>query len=235
MNDLSPLSVDVTALVPHPAADAFPLLVGKQLEALRDDIKANGLLEPIEVASIDGRWVLIDGRNRLAACRMAGVEPTPKILDPNTDWKARIVAKNATRRHMSQGQRAMALAMIYPEPTKGGRGKKGASDLHGINHTSLSQARFVLRYQRQLAERVRDGSIELDPAYKQAKDASVDDATKIVRFLNFLADDAHLLRNPQAMADAKRELALLAGDTLKRARAEMPTAMTALENAIRAA
>jgi hypothetical protein len=58
-----------------------------------------------------------------------------------------------TRRHMTAGQRAMAVAMIHPEPEKGGRGKR-------LNYSTdfdkgyLSQARTVLRLDRPLADAV---------------------------------------------------------------------------------
>ena len=37
------------------------------------DIKANGLVHPI-MLDVDGK-ILVDGRNRLKACEIAGVEP----------------------------------------------------------------------------------------------------------------------------------------------------------------
>jgi ParB-like chromosome segregation protein Spo0J len=42
-----------------------------ELRALANDIKANGQLEAIVL--YDGK--VLDGRNRLAACELAGVEP----------------------------------------------------------------------------------------------------------------------------------------------------------------
>ena len=50
-------------------------------------------------------------------------------------------------RHMTKGQRAMAIAMIYPEPEKGGRGKKSVRITEfGFDPSYLSHARTVLRY-----------------------------------------------------------------------------------------
>ena len=61
----------------------------------------------------------------------------------------------------SPGQRAMAMAMLYPEPEKGGRGKKSSikrvADTPGFPHR-VKEARAVLKYSRELAEAVmRDG------------------------------------------------------------------------------
>ena len=56
----------------HPAAELFPLMDKAELKELAADIKKNGLIAGI-VRDKDG--VILDGRNRLAACRVAGVEP----------------------------------------------------------------------------------------------------------------------------------------------------------------
>lgn len=55
----------------HAALSLFPELEGKELRELATDILANGLLNPIVLA---GETVL-DGRNRLLACKIASVEP----------------------------------------------------------------------------------------------------------------------------------------------------------------
>ena len=51
---------------------------------------------------------------------------------------------------MTKGQLAMAAAIIYPEPEKGGRNKKsGTAKLAGsggFTHQRVSQARVVLKH-----------------------------------------------------------------------------------------
>lgn len=53
----------------HQAAGFLPLLSGDDLDAFTEDIKANGLLQPLRLwrETEDSELVLLDGRNRLAA------------------------------------------------------------------------------------------------------------------------------------------------------------------------
>lgn len=146
----------------HPVASMFPMSDDETLQALAEDIKKNGLREPVVLAEyvadkrpvcekygleIDeltghilgkvpeeakaelasGReLVLIDGRNRMKACEIAGVDPVPmgqrysplelEPQDPGFEeyigsW---IISKNLHRRHLSTGQRA-AVAARYIE------------------------------------------------------------------------------------------------------------------------
>lgn len=90
----------------HPLADLFPMLDERELGALADDIKANGLRESIKVTA-DG--TLVEGRNRLEACELAGVEPRFETVDG--DIGDLIVSANIMRRHMTKGQIAI-LAVV---------------------------------------------------------------------------------------------------------------------------
>lgn len=50
-----------------------------------------------------------------------------------------------------EGEWAMGMAFLYPEPEMGGRGKKGKSSVsEGFSSTRLSNARQVLRFSREL-------------------------------------------------------------------------------------
>ena len=151
----------------HPAAAVFPMLNESELSELADDIKANGLQQPLVVAEYEDEEHLIDGRNRREACRIAGVEPQAVSLDDGIDLVAYIISTNIHRRHMTKGQRAMVVAKIYPEPAKGGRGKKSSSNLAetaGFSQRRLNEARFVLRYASELSDNVLAGSVSLTAA-----------------------------------------------------------------------
>ena len=56
------------------------------------------------------------------------------------DPRAYIIASNIARRHMSKGQQAMAVAMVYPEPEKATHGKKSKTKLLLETKTNFSGA-----------------------------------------------------------------------------------------------
>ena len=153
----------------HPIADLFPMMTDEELANLAADIKANGLIYPIVV---DKDGVLIDGRNRDRACEIAGIEPTT-VLFEGDDPRAYIIASNISRRHLTKGQQAMAVAMIYPVPEKGGRGKKKTMDETStlFSPKRLQLARTVLAHSPDLAQAVLAGSKSLDAAYDEARKA----------------------------------------------------------------
>ena len=102
----------------HPVASLFPMIDDESLNALAEDIKKSGQREPIIVAYLDEAMidepVVIDGRNRHAACKLAGIEPEFKFvmslndreLSPQViaDW---IISHNLHRRHLTTSQKAM--------------------------------------------------------------------------------------------------------------------------------
>ena len=150
----------------HPFAARFPMLDDDDLADLAADIAANGQREPITL-NLDG--ALIDGRNRLEACRRAGVEPTWETRDI-PDPVAFILSLNVRRRHLTKSQVAMAVAMAYPDPEKGGRGRKSVlgTEFEGLNANQLSRARLVLKHMLTVADHVLAGRRQLNDAYAEA-------------------------------------------------------------------
>jgi ParB-like nuclease domain len=153
----------------HPIADLLPMMTDEELANLAADIKANGLIHPVV---LDENGVLLDGRDRDRACQIAGIEPTT-VLFEGDDPRAYIIANNISRRHLTKGQQAMALAMIYPMPEKGGRGKKKTMDETStlFSPKRLQLARTVLAHSADLAQAVLAGSKSLDGAYDEARKA----------------------------------------------------------------
>lgn len=155
----------------HPAADVFPMLDPDELSDLAADIQANGLQHPIVVGVVDGVEMLIDGRNRLAACKLAGVDPEIKQLN-GQDPESLILSENIMRRHMTKGQRGMAIAVVCPS----GKLKINFSESY------VKQARVVLKYSPEFTQAVLAGAKSLSEAYeeaKQRKNAGNDDTEKL--------------------------------------------------------
>lgn len=164
------------AMRAHPAAEAYRLMTEDELAELVASIKANGLRDLITVGIVgQERWI-IDGRNRLKACEIAGVPPEYEEAEfANEDELRTFVADRNERRNITSGQKAMAHAMLFPEAKKTGRGNKvsGKPETLSTGHWQnlVSQARAVLAYSPALAEAVRDGTVPLAEAFQQAEEA----------------------------------------------------------------
>lgn len=91
----------------HELANIFPLIEGEEFEKLVDDIKANGLLNPIVL--YEGQ--ILDGRNRFNACLEAGIQPLFIEYDGDSPLN-HVVSLNLTRRHLSESQRALIGAKL---------------------------------------------------------------------------------------------------------------------------
>jgi ParB-like chromosome segregation protein Spo0J len=146
----------------HPVAAAFPMLEEAELADLAASIKAEGLHDPI-VRDTEG--TLLDGRNRLAACELAGIEPrhtTYRGDDPVT----LIMSLNTRRRMLSQGQRAIIVAKVRSETEHPIRQDAA---LFGVSTARISTATTVLEYGADLAEQVIYGTLGLDAAYAIAR------------------------------------------------------------------
>jgi hypothetical protein len=137
----------------HPAAEVFPMMPEDELQALSEDIKANGLREPYRFWQDGATKLLLDGRNRLEAMERAGLEPNDGVQE-HGDPVAFIISKNIRRRHLTKEQQADLLVaarkadedartkakadkyiskdgkakpgQVGPVSNKGGRGKKNA-------------------------------------------------------------------------------------------------------------
>jgi hypothetical protein len=93
----------------HPIADVWPMMAEDKLHELADDIRKNGQLVPVWL--YEGK--ILDGRNRWAACKIAGIEPKTKDYTGD-EPTAFAVAMNDRRRHMNKGALAAVAAELEP-------------------------------------------------------------------------------------------------------------------------
>lgn len=91
----------------HEYAAMFPVLVDEEFKQLVEDIKEHGQRELIVL--LDNK--ILDGRNRYNACRALGIKPRFRDFNcTDGDPLAYVWSANVTRRHLSESQRAMAVA-----------------------------------------------------------------------------------------------------------------------------
>jgi ParB-like chromosome segregation protein Spo0J len=134
----------------HPVCDLFPLLTATELDHLANDIQNHGLTNPITVHS----GQILDGRNRLLACRKVGVEPRYvqwRDIYHDTENTATvgqwIWSVNAERRHLTDDQYlAVQVALSAWEEQEAAKlkqneaGKRGAEGGRGNTKTVVTES-----------------------------------------------------------------------------------------------
>lgn len=162
----------------HPLCTLFPRLSGAEFNALRDDIKANGLRQPIVL--LDG--MVLDGGNRYRACVEAGVEPAFTEFHGG-DPISFVLSANFHRRHLSAGQQAAIVSSVtnWAQARKQGGDRRSdqAASLAGLytvaeraveSGASVRTQRMadkVAKADPELARKVAHGDITLPDAMEQ--------------------------------------------------------------------
>ncbi len=158
----------------HPYAEKFPMLPDDELADLAESIRTNGLRHPIVVTPAG---LVLDGRNRLEACKRAEVVPETVVYDGD-DLAEYVIDANVGRRHMSTGARAMSTALVLKAAGRRQDGRwvgwsrtSQTSGKSSGEREAMRQAGVVLDYEPDLAPRVVSGEVTLNAAYEQAKAA----------------------------------------------------------------
>jgi hypothetical protein len=208
----------------HSLAERFPMLTEEELREMAASIAERGQYVPCRMTP-DGLG--LDGRNRVAACALAGTEPQWEVYEG--DPVAFIVEVNAERRHLSTGQRAMAVAigLVAAGARSNGKFAYGSKrDESGRASRSawgkaLGQAGTVLDHASELADGVLDGSTALDAAYKVADDRrkAADRVRDLGGELAALVETGVIdVDEAERRADEERRLAALDDDLAARVR-----------------
>ena len=169
--------------VVHPAAGLFPTLSDHELLALGKDISINGQRFPIQL------WngVLVDGRNRLAACLLVGIDPTVEEVDFNSEEECvrYIISTNVHRRHLTVEQRADIadeLAQLRPgdnQHTKEDAQKcatspvmsqSEAAESMGVSRRTVQNIHAVKEQAPDLAAKVKSGELKVSKAASMARE-----------------------------------------------------------------
>lgn len=105
----------------HPYVKLFPEMGSDEFYHFKNDIIANGLLNPI-VLTHDGK--IIDGYHRYQACKETGMEPFFVTLDKDVDLLDFVISANLHRRHLNTSQRAVIALEVKEVISRGGKEKE---------------------------------------------------------------------------------------------------------------
>jgi DNA modification methylase len=206
----------------HPACTIFPKLNDDELRELAEDIKANGLQNPIVL--FDGK--ILDGRNRFAACKLAGVKPRFVKWEGTGSPVAWVISQNLVRRHLTASQRAIVALDILPMLEKeakerqrlsNGRGKKVAhpgANLNGkaseiaarITKASsryIETAKAIGTKAPELLDRIRTGELGLSDA-KWVAELPAKDRTSLLAEANGHGLDDDIIRQWRSKQKPKK-------------------------------
>ena len=167
----------------HPIANIFPLMEETEFEYLVEDIRRNGLHEPIY--TYEGK--ILDGRNRELACQKLGITPE-YIAYTGDDPLSYAISMNVARRHLTPSQRACLavdllpvyeveankrmLAGVAPYPGElipQGRSKDFAAEKMQVNSHYVTDAKIVREEAPELFEEMRAGIIHMKDAMREVK------------------------------------------------------------------
>ena len=157
----------------HPYANLFPWIDGAAREEFKADIRKNGVIEPIVMYE----GMILDGRNRYEVARDLGIEyPITDYI--GDDPLGFVIAKNLTRRHLTESQRAMVAADIGKLDRGGLRGKgsidplsaEQRAELTGVGRASVVRADAVKEHGiPEVAAAVKQGDMAVSMAADIAK------------------------------------------------------------------
>jgi hypothetical protein len=164
----------------HPAADLFPMIADSDDQAmvsLINSIKANGQLHPI----IMWNGVIVDGRNRYAACKQAGIAPKTKSMQFESDADAirYIISTNIHRRHLDP-RRIPAIAadlatMMRGRPSEDNPQKCGnttaeVAERLGTSERQVELAKEVKAKAPDLFQKMKTGEMRTGTAHRLMKE-----------------------------------------------------------------
>lgn len=202
----------------HPLSAAFPAMPEDEYNALKDSITDIGVQNPITL--FEG--MVLDGWHRWTAANELGMEcPTVELGD--TDPQSFVIAQNKARRHIQQGQIALAVAAVYKWRPGAGRPEKNSAPgaelpkttaemaaVAGVGTRTMEQAKAVeAKAAPKVKEAVKAGEISVKrgaeiaklPAKEQAK-ALAEPAKKED---HYDPRDDYLKETQQALAEVAAE------------------------------
>lgn len=175
-------------IIPNPDNDEI-YTIGN-MDGLKDDIRQNGLRQPLEVISVEGepdRYMLISGHRRWAACGILSAcgdsrfDALPCLIREShgkLDDRIALITANATARDLTDGERLAQYEALKDALTK----KKAAGQLEGkvrdevcrilgLSTGAAARLNVIASCENEfIKEQLKAGEIGLMEAYRGAQD-----------------------------------------------------------------
>lgn len=178
----------------HEIANVWPMLEDDKLQELVDDIRSNGLINPIW--TYEGK--ILDGRNRYRACLLAQVKPVfreytgdePTAFAVSLNDRRRHMGKSAlaavgaelephfaadAKRRQARKPRAESVPAKLPEQKRGIEARQEAAKAVGVGDRYVSDAKKVKNEAPEVFERLKAGKITLQDAKREVAKKPTDD------------------------------------------------------------
>ena len=175
-------------IIPNPDNDEI-YTIG-DIESLRDDIRENGLRQPLEVIPVEDKtecYMLISGHRRWAACGILSAlgdtrfDSLPCLIRESRgelDDRIALITANATARDLTDGERLAQYEALKDALTE----KKAAGQLEGkvrdevcrilgLSTGAAARLNVIASCENEyIKERLKAGEIGLMEAYRSAQD-----------------------------------------------------------------
>jgi ParB family transcriptional regulator, chromosome partitioning protein len=173
--------VPVDLIVPNPfqPRSAFP---EDTLRELADSIRSSGVLQPVLVRRIDGKYQLVAGERRLRAARLAGLQAVPAVIRDLGDRETLelAVTENVMREELNPIEVARAYNALQERFQLS---HEEIAERIGVNRSTVSNTLRLLRLPRQLQDMVAKGEVSAGHARALLGLESADRQNELARLI----------------------------------------------------
>ena len=173
--------VPVDLIVPNPfqPRSAFP---EDTLRELADSIRSSGVLQPVLVRRIDGKYQLVAGERRLRAARLAGLQAVPAVIRDLGDRETLelAVTENVMREELNPIEVARAYNALQERFQLS---HEEIAERIGVNRSTVSNTLRLLRLPRQLQDMVAKGEVSAGHARALLGLESADRQNQLARLI----------------------------------------------------
>ncbi len=128
------------------------------LADLAKSIEQSGLIQPIAVRSVDGRWQLVAGERRLRAAKLAKLERIPALVLEADDRQSAewAIVENVQRKDLDPIDRADAFRSLVE---RFGLTQGEIAEQVGVDRSSVANSLRLLELEAPIRDLIRSGSL----------------------------------------------------------------------------